>query len=267
MTTTDAESAALLRVEYKNNKPVELLDLTTSLAALGESYQEFAWARGFDPQPGNVRLYIKELRTGSIIAELQSYLDQASFVLKHVDVYAAFLANFDDLTRFFLSLNRTAEERDSRPSRMEANHINQILEPIAKDNGAQIFMTIQGDAHIDVANHYDSNTANIIQNQIRRLYRPELPISLDLRSEPLTLFQMRDDPRGKAGDRGIIERLSSKPVKLQFMNEEAKRRVLEVEYPFRKIFLIDGEVGTADGRPAVYKIYYVRDVIDRDDVG
>ena len=52
------------------------------------------------------------------------------------------------------------------------------------------------------------------------------------------------------------------------MNEEAKRRVLEQpENPFNLIFIVDGELGTANERPAVYRIHYVHDSFDRSELG
>lgn len=115
----------ILRVELKNKRPVELTDLTMSLMALGQSYEDFVTEHGFDTSPGNVRLYIKELRTGSIIAELQSMLDQASFVVEHKELFAAFLANFNDLVTFFL-LDRQSRP-EWKPSRRDAERVAQVF--------------------------------------------------------------------------------------------------------------------------------------------
>jgi hypothetical protein len=97
------ERTPTLTIKIENKKPIELLDLTASLSALGQNYEEFVFSHGYDPKAGNVRLYITELRSGSIIAELQSLADQASFVLDHLDVFAGFVTNLDDLIKFFLN--------------------------------------------------------------------------------------------------------------------------------------------------------------------
>jgi hypothetical protein len=73
-----ADSAPMLTVEYHPSRPVELLDLTASLHALGWQYKDFIEESGYDPE-GDVRLYIKELRSSSIIAELSN--DSATSVL------------------------------------------------------------------------------------------------------------------------------------------------------------------------------------------
>lgn len=257
-----------LRVEYKNRNSVELLDLTASLMALGESYEEFAVAHGYDPLKGNVRLYIKELRSGSIIADLKAMLDQASLVIDHPELFAAFLTSLDDLIKFFLFF-ADKKPSDHAPSRIEARRVEQILEPVAKDGGSQIILQINGDVHMHRSYHYNSEQANVVQNQIQKYLGPSLPSSQGFQGEPLTLVQVSDDPKGQTGDCGVIERFSPKPLRLLFMNERAKRRILEdKKNPFKKVFLVDGEMSTAGGdRPAVYKIGHVRDSFDRDELG
>jgi hypothetical protein len=73
----------IVRFELQNKSPVDLLDLTAALAAFGESYQDFVFDAGFDGEPGNVRFFIKEIRSGSIIADLISKSDQVSLVMQH----------------------------------------------------------------------------------------------------------------------------------------------------------------------------------------
>jgi hypothetical protein len=72
------ESEPIITFKLENSKPVDLLDLTGSLAAFGEAYRDYVAGAGYDVEPGNVRLFIREIRTGSIIADLASMADQAS---------------------------------------------------------------------------------------------------------------------------------------------------------------------------------------------
>jgi hypothetical protein len=63
-------SSHLLTVELSNGRPVDLVDLTTSLSALAQDFEEFSDKNSQDPIPGNVKLYVREMRSGSIIADL-----------------------------------------------------------------------------------------------------------------------------------------------------------------------------------------------------
>jgi hypothetical protein len=64
-------------------------------------------------------------------------------------------------------------------------------------------------------------------------------------------------------DRGIIESVWPKAVKPQFLSETAKEQVLSLaENPFQRVFLVDAEVHEANGRPALYLIIEVKDIIE-----
>jgi hypothetical protein len=54
---------------------------------------------------------------------------------------------------------------------------------------------------------------------------------------------------------GASLRVSDRPVKLQFLSDETKRKVLDLhEDPFQCAFLVDVEVRTVGGKPALYRI-------------
>ena len=49
------EGGHLLSVELLNGKPVDLIDLTTSLATLARDFQEYSNENSQDPIPGNLK--------------------------------------------------------------------------------------------------------------------------------------------------------------------------------------------------------------------
>lgn len=149
------------RVSLKNTKPVELVDIGQSFEALGELYEAFVHRHGYDKTPGNAKLYLVDVRRGSIIADLKGYLDQASFVLDHLDVLAGFIANMNELIEFF-RLQRSLTG-DDLPTRTEAERIAKFVEPVAKDGGAQFNLAVQGNPTINVTNIIiNSERANAI---------------------------------------------------------------------------------------------------------
>jgi hypothetical protein len=264
MATVDLDGGPpALRIDLKNKRPVELLDLSASFEAFALEYQDFARAQGRGEAVGDIRLYIEELRGGSIIAVLKELADQATFFHDHAEFYAAFLGNFDELVKFFLSLPPSS--RSERPiSKIQARRVAQILEPVAKDGGAQLNLTIQGDVKIEIHHHYNSQEANAVQNNVRRYVGAGFPQSANFSGEVLYLSRASGDPTEKIGDRGIIEKFSARPIKLHFMSEAAKKAVVEVSgNPFKLAYLVDGEVSTVDGAPGLYKIYYVHESFDR----
>ena len=61
---------AELTIEVKNTRPVELLDLIASLTALANEYLRHFQRSNEENSACEGRLYVKEIRKGSIVAEL-----------------------------------------------------------------------------------------------------------------------------------------------------------------------------------------------------
>jgi hypothetical protein len=86
-----------LTVRLDNRSPVDITDFGRSLRALGKQYEEFVVERGFEPPPINARLFVTRVESGSIIITLQTLLEQASFIVKHVEVLAGFVTNLKEI--------------------------------------------------------------------------------------------------------------------------------------------------------------------------
>jgi hypothetical protein len=59
-----------LEIKINNQKPVVLTDLTMSLLGINQQYQRFIESETNQDYNASTELYIKEVRTGSIIVEL-----------------------------------------------------------------------------------------------------------------------------------------------------------------------------------------------------
>ena len=216
---------------------------------------------GFDQQAGNARLYVVELRTGSILLILKNMLEQGSMVLKDFDVLAGFISNLYALIDYFRTTKPTPPAELTRD---EAGRLSRIVEPAAKDGAGALSLTLVGNAGPITINNIviNNETANAIQNNVRRFLGPSVPEPGSFQREVLYLQQMRGDPNSKVGDRGVIERFSTKPVKLHFMTPEAKAAVLDRPYPFKAAaHVIDGQVSTVKGEPALYKVTNVHETL------
>lgn len=87
-------NAPQLEFKIQNVRPVELVDLTNSLLALGNEYQDFLSREHPEAIASEVRLYVNEVKSGSVIATLSAMspllLDGISYVNTVVD-FASFL--------------------------------------------------------------------------------------------------------------------------------------------------------------------------------
>jgi hypothetical protein len=73
-----------LTIEIVNQRPVELLDLTTSLLSVGDEYRRFVTSHGLVGVE-DARFYIQQIRTGSIIADLVPILPAVFPLLDNVN--------------------------------------------------------------------------------------------------------------------------------------------------------------------------------------
>ncbi|ASP92488.1 hypothetical protein [Sinorhizobium meliloti] len=255
---------SVLRIEFKNTKPIELVDLTTSFTALAESFKDFANSTTGDPHPNNLRLYVKEIRSGSVIADLITVAEQAQWIMEHAEVFAGFVSSTNELVNYFLGRESA---KAAEPSVKQARQIAQFVEPVAKDFGSQLNMNVMDGAVVHVHQHFHINgmEANAVQNGVNRFLGPRLPSTQVLPDQLMILEQVKNSASAKSGDRGIIEAVYPKPVRLQFSSEEAKRRVLDLqENPLQCVFQVNVEVRSIEGRPALYRIIEVTDVIHRE---
>lgn len=249
----------ILTVEINNNKPIELVDLTSSFLSIGEEYQRFVASHpGFAEAP-NIRLYIKEINTGSIKADLVAIATAtapyAMPFLSGANSVIGFAKHLKSVYDYFLG--KTDGEKPVLQN-TEYHHLANIIEPVAKDQGSQINFITQNNNHTEVylAFTLDSHKANEVQNLIaRERLQLKAPETTPYRKKVLYWYQARNDLLSRAGDRGIVESISAAPVKIEFEDDAAKDAMLHgLQNPFLTGYVVDIAVETIQGRPVLYKI-------------
>lgn len=234
---------------YENTSPLDLLDLTGSLAAFGETFRRYAVGAGMADRVSEAKLQVASIRRGSIVAELVPFMEQLDWVIENRDVAAGFLGNWGE----FLEALRNGKIKREEADLTKVRAANSFMEPVAKDSGSQVNMAVSEGAVVHNTFIFNQVEASAIQRNADRLLGPEIPAEMMFTEEPMILHQVRD---AKSGDMGIIDRFGPRPAKLFWAGEEVKRDVLEApENPFGQIFFVTGKVKTAGGLPASYTIY------------
>ncbi len=206
-----------------------------------------------------MQLYIRELRSGSVIASLVALTPLALPFLENANSIIDFATHLRHGFDFLLGRVRNTPEL---PQHTYQN-LCTIVEPVAKDSASQwnVSTVINGDVH----NHYHLNSieANAAQNTARRRIKEvKTPVTGHHDRVVMSLHQARNDARSSAGDRAIIESIHSRPVKLIFATEALKGRLLSSsENPFQSAYVVDVQVETVGGRPALYKVLEIHDTI------
>ncbi len=160
-------SEATLVIKIDNKKPVEITDFTDSFQAIGNEYYKFLLESLDFKLSKTTKLYVREINTGSIttiltdlVVPVLPFIEYSNSIIE----YSKFLkAGFD----FFLGMTEKPKEFDYT----DCNNFNNIIKPIAKDNGSQVIFTGEVNNTTNINNpiinfSFSSVEANAIQNGI-----------------------------------------------------------------------------------------------------
>lgn len=237
-------------VEYRHQKPLDLLDYAGSLTALGEQFKRFvADERGVDSE---TRLFVHEVRPGSAVAELFALGKSAADLYDAYDKLKDFAGAFYTILQTILLLPPEAKELDRAAVKNAAN----FVAPLSVDGEGATINLIDNRGGT-IVNHYTVRPmeAAAIRHNANHLLNSQFPDEIRFENEPMELFQMRNAPPGKSGDFGIIDRFSPKERKLTFAGDAVKNAILHHDgNPFEQVFWVDGLVKTVGGKPVGYFI-------------
>ena len=251
------ESKLVLTI--KNSRPVDVRDLAECMLGVSNEYQRYV-EKELGLPPVDAGLYVKDVRSGSIITELVGLTSSLLPYMEDINTLVAFGGGLVVL------LNWLAGNKVDRPAVIEKKtleNIMDIVDPIAKDaKGSFRIDTVNVNGEISVHYHFHSPEANTIQNNARReIEILKVPL-VGVRNKVLLHWdQAKNQTSNTVGDKAIIESISQKPIRVTFENEELKKKMLfERPYPFQDYFLVDVFVETVEDVPKMYKIIDVHEI-------
>lgn len=260
---------ATFTYELNNTRPTELQDLSASLLAIGDQFRAFSRRQGEGLSEDDYRLYVREVRSGSIIMDLVSMATQPQMLAPLTPLLIPFAQELADWFEFLKGVKdaKDIKELILGSSKKDLQQISQIVEPAAKDPGSSIQINATHGGIVVVGGRITSLEANAGQNILRRyIDNVALAITGIHRDQVLYWYQMRDDRAAKPGDKGVIERLWKNPVKVRITSDDIKREMIDKQdNPFRKFYVVDVDVTEVQGRPVLYRILEVKDTFDRDE--
>ena len=253
-------TAEHLTFAINNKKPIELGDLTRSLNGFAEEFRRHIERNEPEVSAAEVRLYVKEIRTGSVIADLVAISPQLLQGISYLNAIIGFSKHLK------AAIDYLSGKSDEKPQldKVSYENISSIVEPIAKDHGSQLNIgTVNGAVFFNIS----STEANAVQNSARKEIESLKEPSTKLHEKVvLYWYQARADKNSKAGDRGIIESIGINPVKVMCVNDQIKlQMIFEQENPFKEAYVVDVMVETIRGKPALYKILALHDKFERED--
>lgn len=247
------ETSLIFKIE--NKRPIELIDLTKSLISVSNQFSDYVTRKGNSKEEREAKLYIKEIKTGSVIIELIEYatIGMIPFI-ENVNTIVGFADNLQRAIKYYL----TDVGEKPETSINDLRDISTILNPIAKDKGSQMFVHTTINGNVELTINLNSNDANAIQNRIKQEItdlKIEEVLKVTYERVALKLYQARSDIKSKTGNKGIIEEISDKPLNIIFENDLTKEQILQAEInPLKSIFVVDTKIINVDKKPTIYKI-------------
>lgn len=256
-----------LQITINNTKPVVLVDLTMALLGVGQQFERFIENETTEQHQAGSELFIKEVRSGSIVVELVAQAMPFAPLLWQGGSIVEWVSHAKSVVEW---LNGKLSQPPKDVTKQDLKQWNNILEPIAKDHGSQLNFTVSSGGQVVNQFFINSEQANAAQNSIRReiglLNEPDDHIQ---RKRVMTWYQTKFDDASQTGNKAVIESISKSPVKVIFENNAVKKALMADDPRFNKpwhelAYIVDVRVQTVQGAPKVYTVinYYDEDTFD-----
>lgn len=253
------------------SQPVEISDFVSAFAGLGAQFERHIRSEHPDLE-GEVKVYVKEVRKGSIEAEL--------IPLAYNTIITA-IDHHQIATKFVKSLAKKIGLVSSRGGRLpngtksELTEIVNTIAAVANDpNGKATVSAVHykktgktTEFSMELLTRDAKIALESIEGQFKEI---ESVTDFDHSNKLLTFYQSNRKAADKSGEKGVIEDISPKPLAIVYASDLAKERIksemLDGDRNIYKLgFFVDVNVQTRNGRPVAYRIKSVNDVIEMPD--
>ncbi|CAM3316459.1 hypothetical protein [Asticcacaulis taihuensis] len=275
-----------IRLTLDCDDPIELRDFVCSFTALGAEYDRFMKEK--HPEiSGDSSLYVKQVRAGSVIADLIPWmLDPSHMLIASVGAVVAvggIVSAINSMDEFLERLNNRIspylKKRGRAPdaTKSELTHYEHLLAIPANNSGASVKVAsmerITDSETIRVSIEYDTTQAREIQQRLVE-HKAELA-HLSRADHERVLMQFTETnttqvKTGKpTGHKVRIGKISQDPRKVFYATDLVKAKIeheiKEAEDNiYKKVFDVDVNVENLNGRPYAYRITAIHGVENED---
>jgi hypothetical protein len=264
------EADAVLTIRIDTRDPVELQDFTASLQAFEAQFRRHYEHTHPDTDAAEATLVVKTVRSGSIIVDVIAVLAPIIGDVERIKT----IIDYVDMIREKIGPWLKPGGRNPEASVKDLQSFHRAVASIAKDTNGSLdlkarFVSKNGSGD-EVRSEFalSSQEARMVQQNIAaEQIERQAPSQSEFKQVVMTLHQASlDEARtGKAaGEKGIIETIGEKPLKLVYASDLAGQRIKsEIRddgNPLRKAFVVDVNVETVRGAPHAYRITQVHSV-------
>ena len=260
-----------LSIKINNKKPVELNELTSSLNALAREYDLYC-NNELNLPKNDRRLEIIKLEQGCIFIELLPAITPLIQEMNSVFCFGKYIIETLD---YFTG--KITEKPDKNFKKRNCDNVSTFLDQTANDNGSNTTINVVGNNNtIIIGKTMDSLESNAAQNNIAKYKtllleeEPEVKHKQAFYWETASFSNIKNIKTNS--DKGVIEKLDTKPHKVIFESEIDKDGITQFNQKYRKdwqnlIYIVDVETIKVQDVIKTYKILkvYTEDTIDPDE--
>jgi hypothetical protein len=284
-------SQARLEVNFGVDKPVELIQLTLALQGMARDYRRYAndtiRESGRKVADDDIRLYVTEVKSGSIIATFASAAQVMGAFVPLIDVnplFNGYVQFFGETVSYFRSLANQVNLKasDITATKAAAQAVSDVMAVAASQPGGTFTLSANiGSKEPDGSKF--SAQITITSEEAAEAQRGALIAQkvLDYRGDAdyqnvLLYFQRTSTtaPKtdGRTDDKAIINSISSKALPVHFASGLDAARITDMksdpkQNPFKAAFRVDVNVESDRNKiPRFYRVVHIHEVIfDEDD--
>jgi len=266
-----ADDAGHLVVIIRNEQPIELLHFTSSLTALAKEHEASLRTDRPELAVEETRLLITDVRKGSIVMEMVSALAPFVSTIEIVNTAVDFVKHMSSALDFLKLPNGRLPDATTQ----QLKNMTDAMQVIAADsNGELEIMASHRNGEVLQQLVIRKNEARtVIENAGEQRKEIEKKTGDVHRKVLMRLHQtsVEDAKIGKrTSEKGIVERIDTAPHTLVYVSDLAGQRIKEEILrhggnPYEKGFIVDLDVEMVAGRPRLYRIIELHEVIDLDE--
>jgi hypothetical protein len=257
-----------LKIDFK--LPIDLLDFVSLFTSLESQFEQYI--REKYPDFGSEsRVFVKEIRPGSIEADLVTAAGLIIPLMDHALIIEDFLKRYSERIAYYFK----SGGRDESASKSDLKDLLGAVSAIAHDPDASSQLSavqyVDGVRKIRWAIKFDTKQARRAVDEIEGHRRELEKSSGSDHSRVLMVFSqsnIKNPALGmRTGERVVIEEIAEGELPLvyasQMAEEQIKHEIREADdNVYKKGFIVDVSVQMKGGRPVAYRVTNLHQVID-----
>jgi len=242
-----------IEIHFSNNKPIELVDLANSMTALENEFHNFCEKKD---SGADAKLYVKEVRKGSVIIDLISSVPALMPLVDNLNAVTEFGGHLGGLFSF---LSGKSSEKPATMDVESLRNFRKIVRPVVKDSGSHISVSVKDSPGAVVNVVLDGDDRQMSTYSAKAKSEEDLsqiPKVESIEKAVILLTQIRNgDGKNGVGDRGTISSVCKSPKKLISVDDNFKKSILEApENAFDYGYVADVEVVRNGDSIVAYRI-------------